>query len=116
MLTSPISACCPAYACLPALPPPPARIPASARAAAPLHLPRPLRTPASAAAAALGAGHAVVWCVQEENIDMVATCTLDLDMTVCDPVQHHEICAVDDGNPHPSDSEAPAAPTGLHAE
>jgi len=49
---------------------------------------------------------------------VVATCTLDLGFdTVCDPVQHHEICAVDDGNPHPSDSEGPPqAPTGLHAE
>ncbi len=46
----------------------------------------------------------------------VATCTLDLGLeTVCDPVQHHEICQVDDGNPG-SDSEPPAAPSELHAE
>lgn len=51
-----------------------------------------------------------------EMASPVATCTLDLGLeTVCDPVQHHEICQVDDGNPH-SDSEPPAAPNALHAE
>lgn len=53
---------------------------------------------------------------QGEMASPVATCTLDLGLeTVCDPVQHHEICQVDDGNPH-SDSEPPAAPNALHAE
>lgn len=46
----------------------------------------------------------------------LATCTLDLGFeTVCDPVEHHEICELDDGTVHSDDNEK-AAPTELHAE
>lgn len=52
----------------------------------------------------------------EEQPPPLATCTLDIGFeTVCDPVEHHEICELDDGTVHSDDNDK-TLPTELHAE